>query len=205
MGISPMPSRMEATTMDQMVSDELWAAFEPLVPKHRKSPKGGRLPADDRRRLEGLVYVLRTGCPWHLFPKAEFGVGQSTVYNRFAVWAGAGVFGGCHRSPLNAPGLAGLIDPSAAVIDAASYRAVFGGTHAGPSPVDRAENGVKHHALSDARGTPLLAETTPANVRDLAPAVRLVESLPAVKRPCGRPRRKPKGTARGAADTGFRG
>lgn len=45
--------------------------------------------------------------------------------------------------------------------------------------------------ISDARGTPLLVHTTPANVRDDLPAVQMVESMPPVKQPRGRPRRKP--------------
>ena len=46
--------------------------------------------------------------------------------------------------------------------------------------------------IGDAQGTPLLIHTTPANVRDDMPAVQMVKSLPAVKQPRGRPRRKPK-------------
>ena len=59
-----------------------------------------------------------------------------------------------------------------------------------PSPVDR-RNGCKRHAISDANGIPLLIHTTPANVRDEVPTVEMVESMPSVKQPRGRPRRKP--------------
>jgi transposase len=113
--------------MEQMITDSLWSAFEPLIPKHRKSSKGGRPPVDDRKCLEGLVYVLRTGTPWHLFPKKEFGVSKSTVYDRFTAWTQAGVFLRVHRRLLNELGLAGKIDLSTAVIDSGSVRAVFGG------------------------------------------------------------------------------
>lgn len=46
--------------------------------------------------------------------------------------------------------------------------------------------------IGDADGTPLLVHTTAANVRDEKPAVEMVRSMPAVKQPRGRPRRKPK-------------
>lgn len=46
--------------------------------------------------------------------------------------------------------------------------------------------------ISDAQGIPLLVCTTPANVRDEQPLVQMVNDLPTVKQPCGRPRRKPK-------------
>ena len=45
--------------------------------------------------------------------------------------------------------------------------------------------------ISDAAGTPLLVHTTPANVRDDVPAAEMVRSLPAVRQPRGRPRRRP--------------
>jgi len=45
--------------------------------------------------------------------------------------------------------------------------------------------------ISDARGIPLLVHTTPANVRDDTPAVQMVKSMPAIKQPRGRPRKKP--------------
>jgi transposase len=57
--------------------------------------------------------------------------------------------------------------------------------------VDRRKSGVKRHIISDATGIPLLVKTTPANLRDEMPAVQMVESLPAIKNPRGRPRKKP--------------
>jgi transposase len=45
--------------------------------------------------------------------------------------------------------------------------------------------------ISDADGVPLVVHTTPANVRDEKPCVQMVESMPAIKQPRGRPRKKP--------------
>jgi transposase len=47
-----------------LVSDDLWAAIQPLLPSRPPSPKGGRPRVLDRAVLGGLVYVLRTGVPW---------------------------------------------------------------------------------------------------------------------------------------------
>ena len=113
--------------MDCLVTDELWRQFQPLIPPHPKSPKGGRPRKDDRGCLEGITYMLRGGIPWHLFPQSEFGVSKSTCFDRFTEWSKAGVFTKVHRELLNELGLAGKIDLSAAVIDSASVRAVFGG------------------------------------------------------------------------------
>jgi hypothetical protein len=45
--------------------------------------------------------------------------------------------------------------------------------------------------ISDAAGIPLLVCTTPANVRDEQPLLAMLDAMPAVRMPRGRPRRKP--------------
>ena len=45
--------------------------------------------------------------------------------------------------------------------------------------------------ICDAAGTPLVIHTTPANVRDDVPALRLIQRIPPIHGPRGRPRRKP--------------
>ncbi len=47
-----------------LVPDDLWEAIEPLLPKEPPKPKGGRPRVPDRAALAGIVFVLRTGCPW---------------------------------------------------------------------------------------------------------------------------------------------
>jgi transposase len=67
----------------------------------------------------------------------------------------------------------------------------FWGAHTGPNPTDRAKNGCKRHVITDANGVPLVVSTTPANVRDEQPAIELLKSIPPIRQPRGRPRRKP--------------
>lgn len=67
----------------------------------------------------------------------------------------------------------------------------FGGDHSGPNPTDRAKDGCKRHVVSDAGGIPLLVVTTPANVPDHKPLLEMIDALPAVRMPRGRPRRRP--------------
>jgi transposase len=45
------------------VPDDLWAAIEPLLPKARPKPKGGRPRIAERAMLGGIIFVLRTGTP----------------------------------------------------------------------------------------------------------------------------------------------
>lgn len=72
------------------VSDEFWAKVEPLLPKHSRTPQGGRPPTPHRTIFNGILYVLRTGCQWKMLPR-EYGSG-STAHEHFQAWARAGTF-----------------------------------------------------------------------------------------------------------------
>jgi len=68
------------------LSDFEWGVMAPLLPnKPRGVPR-----VDDRRVLNGIFWVLRTGAPWRAPPK-EFGP-PTTCYNRFVRWRKAGVW-----------------------------------------------------------------------------------------------------------------
>jgi len=73
------------------VDDELWARVEPLLPtpKPRKDLRG-RPRVPDRIVLNGIIFVLRSGCPWKHVSK-EFSSG-STCHLRFSAWVREGVF-----------------------------------------------------------------------------------------------------------------
>ena len=47
------------------LSDDEWALLEPLLPKSRKSAR-----VDDRKIVNAIFYVLRTGMPWRDLPAA---------------------------------------------------------------------------------------------------------------------------------------
>ena len=72
------------------IPDALWARMEPLLPKHRRSKKGGRPRKDPRSIADGIFYILRTGCQWKAAPN-EFGTG-STLHRYFQFWEQHGVF-----------------------------------------------------------------------------------------------------------------
>lgn len=72
------------------ISDEFWVLIQPLLPKFRKSPKGGRPRKDIRLVLNAILYVLRTGCQWKMLPK-EFPSG-STCHRYFQLLVRTGFF-----------------------------------------------------------------------------------------------------------------
>jgi len=68
------------------LSDGEWRIILPLLPdKPRGVPR-----TDDRRVLNGIFYVLRTGSPWRDLPE-RYGP-YTTAYNRYNRWAKAGVW-----------------------------------------------------------------------------------------------------------------
>jgi transposase len=75
-----------------------------------------------------------------------------------------------------------------------------GGSATGPSPVDRARNGSKHHLLVDATGIPLAFTVTGGNRNDVTQLIPLVDRVPPVRGKVGRPRRRPD---RVTADRGY--
>jgi transposase len=66
------------------------------------------------------------------------------------------------------------------------------GEKTGPSPVDRARSGSKHHTLTCGRGTPLALSLTGGNRHDITQLLPLVDAIPPVRGKRGRPRRRPK-------------
>jgi transposase len=82
----------------------------------------------------GIVFVLRTGCPWNDVP-AELGCGDGTTcWRRFQLWTEAGVWEQVWQCVLADLRKEGRIDLSRAIIDSASARAVFGGLTPGQTP-----------------------------------------------------------------------
>jgi transposase len=109
-----------------LVTDDLWAAIQPLIPKYPTSPKGGRPPLGDREALTGILFVLRTGIPWEYLPQ-EMGCGCGmTCWRRLRDWQQAGVWDKLHRLLLDKLRAADQLDWSRAVVDSASVRAVGG-------------------------------------------------------------------------------
>jgi len=68
------------------LSEAEWRLIEPLLPDKPR----GVARVDDRRVINGIFYVLRTGSPWRDLPE-RYGP-YTTVYNRYNRWAKAGVW-----------------------------------------------------------------------------------------------------------------
>jgi transposase len=76
-----------------LVTDELGDKIEPLLPKPRRRARwrGGRPRVPDRQALDGILFVLRTGCQWNALNATGI-CSSSTAHRRFQQWVRAGVF-----------------------------------------------------------------------------------------------------------------
>lgn len=68
------------------LSEQEWSIVSPLLPNKPR----GVARTDDRRVLNGIFHILRTGAPWRDLPE-RYGP-YTTVYNRYNRWAKAGVW-----------------------------------------------------------------------------------------------------------------
>jgi transposase len=159
---------------------------------HRKFHRPGRKRLDDRKVLSGILFVLYTGIPWEFLPQ-ELGYGSGmTCWRRLRDWHNAGVWQRLHELLLTELRAAGLLDFSRAAIDSSHLRAMKGGPKTGPSPVDRAKPGSKHHVLTEAHRIPLVASLTGGNRNDVTQLIPLITAIPHVKGRRGRPVHRPE-------------
>ncbi|WP_435840822.1 IS5 family transposase [Streptomyces cinnamoneus] len=174
-----------------IVSDELWSLIEPLLPEQGPKQVEGRPRVPDRQALCGILFVLHTGIQWEYLPQ-ELGFGSGmTCWRRLAAWNEAGVWDQLHLVLLKKLRVAKKLDWSRAVIDSSHVRAARRGPKGGPSPVDRARPGSKHHLIVDGQGIPLAVSLTGGNRNDVTQLMPLLRKIPAVGGLVGRPRRRP--------------
>jgi transposase len=69
------------------LSDAQWQLIAPHLPPPKRT---GRPRADDRKTLEGILWVLRTGARWQDVPR-EYG-SATTCWRRLKEWEESGVW-----------------------------------------------------------------------------------------------------------------
>ena len=70
------------------ISDKTWALLEPHLPGREGS--WGGVAQDNRRFINGVFWILRTGAPWRDLP-SEYG-GWSNTHRRFIRWRDKGIW-----------------------------------------------------------------------------------------------------------------
>lgn len=127
------------------------------IPNPPRSAKGGRPPADKRKMVRGIFWILDNGAKWKDLP-AEFGP-KSTVHDWFHRWAEAGVFERIMRKAGRCVQQRAGFRLYECFVDATFSKARQGGDGIG---ITRVGKGVKIMLLVDAKGLPVAAYTTQA-------------------------------------------
>ena len=138
------------------------------IPKHPRSPKGGRPPEDTRKVVGGIFWILDNGAKWKDLPK-RFG-SKSTVHRWFQRWVKEGVFEAIMQDAGRCVEERDGYRLYECFIDGTFSKACGGGDGVGCT---KAGKGVKIMVLVDARGLPVAVDTTSANPHES----RLVQRL----------------------------
>lgn len=74
------------------ISQELWEKIEPRLPPGKPHPLGGHNPrVDNRKAMDAIFFVLRTGCQWNALNQTGI-CSSSSAHRGFQEWTAAGVF-----------------------------------------------------------------------------------------------------------------
>jgi len=144
-----------------------WALIEPLIPPAKRG--GGKRTFAMRAVVNGLMYVLSTGCQWRAIRKDL--PPKSTVYGYFDLWTYDGTLDRIHHALyVKCREAAGReASPTAAVIDSQSVKsAEQGGVACDPHGYHAGKKikGKKRHILVDTIGLLLHALVHPADIQD---------------------------------------
>ena len=105
------------------LTDEQWSFLQGFMPPPSRR---GRPRLDDRRVLNGILYVLTTGCRWADIPR-EYGH-PTTVWRRLRRLQEEGIWQKILKVLLELGYSRGKIDLSLAAIDSTTIKAQKGGS-----------------------------------------------------------------------------
>ena len=74
--------------------DDEWSLVEPLIPPARRG--GNKRHVDVREVMNGIMYVLSTGCQWRAIPKDL--PPRSTVHDYLDLWSYDGTLDRIHHA-----------------------------------------------------------------------------------------------------------
>ena len=126
-----MPDNDEQAHRDWRIPDELWEHIEPLLPPRKPHPLGCHRPrVDDRKAMDAIFFVLRTGCQWNALNETKI-CSSSSAHRRFQEWTEAGVFLALWQSGLGAYEALKGSDWEWLAMDGAMTKAPLGGEKGG--------------------------------------------------------------------------
>ena len=86
------PDNIAPDSCRWLLPESLWEQIEPLLPPlPAPNPKGGCQWVPHRKAMNGIFFVLRTGCQWNALNATGI-CSSSTAHRRFQEWTKLGVF-----------------------------------------------------------------------------------------------------------------
>jgi putative transposase len=159
------------------VPRNLWRRIKKYLPKPPKPRGPGRPRVANRAVVDGIWYVLWTGCQWKAVKREWFGVSSSVLHERFQTWQQQGIWDKVFTTMVRFYARQRHIRWQWQSIDSKSCPAPLGGDDTGKNPTDRGKLGSKIHILVDERGAPLAVYITGANRHDKWSADDLIISI----------------------------
>jgi transposase len=163
---------------DSDLTGDEWAEIAQLISPAK--PGGNKRSVDLREVVNGLMYILSTGCQWRAIPKDL--AARSTVYDYFDRWSWDGTLERMHHALYVKCRERVLREasPTVAIVDAQSVKsAEKGGAHIDPHGYDAGKKikGKKRHVLVDTRGLMLHSIVTAADIQDRDGGASLLGTL----------------------------
>src|ERR1700735_5587437 len=164
---------MRTVSYPSDISDAQWSLIEAHIPVY---PGGRPRKTNVRNVVNGIFYILRTGCQWRYLPK-DFPP-KSTVWRYFDEWRYNGTLDRIHdtlRRKVRTQEKPYALRPTASV-DSQSVDTTSGGEQRGR---DTAKNvdGRKRHIVVDSMGLLLAVLVTAADVDDAKAAAAVFARL----------------------------
>jgi transposase len=159
------------------LTDDEWACVEASIPPAKHG--GRRREVNIREVLNGVMYVLSTGCQWRYIPRDL--PPRSTLHDYFQRWHDDGTLGRIHHSLYMAcrEQIGREVSPTACVIDSQCVKSAEKGGRVDPHGYDAGKKikGKKRHILVDTTGLLLHAIVHPADIQDRDGGVLVMSSM----------------------------
>ena len=188
--MAKVPADLKPPVVDDgyRVPDALWIRIAELLPPRPVHPLGcHRSRVDDRKAMDAIFFVLRTGCQWNALNATGI-CSSSSAHRRFQEWCAAGVFVTLWADGLQEYDELKGLDWEWLAMDGAMTKAPLGGERTGKNPTDRGKLGTKRSLLVEAAGVPVGLAVEGANRHDKKLVEATLESIP-VDRPEPTPER----------------
>jgi len=126
------------------IPDFMWEEMKQIIPKpiDNHPLKCHKPRIDNRKALDGIFFVMRTGCQWQALDSTTI-CKHSVAHDRFQEWIADGVFETFWARGLLAYDEIKGLNLKWQSLDGAMTKSPLGGEATGANPTDRAKKGLK--------------------------------------------------------------